>query len=83
MNFKSKKPRKYSEEIVNFVEYTYILMLNFKILVCFLCHHNKSRRTPQNFLKCCLKNWGGGGNKRHVIVPMSKYGGGVHPSIPA
>ena len=33
MNFKRKKPRKYSEKTLRFVENFYVLLLNLKILV--------------------------------------------------
>ena len=29
-----------------------------------------------------VKTWGGGGDKRHVIPPMSKHGGIYHPHLP-
>ena len=45
----------------------------------YLYHHNKLYRTPQHFLKIRLKH-GGGVDKRHAILPMSKTwgGGGIH-----
>ena len=37
-------------------------MPNFKIIVSYLCYHNKpyTCRTPKHFLKFWSKTWGGG-----------------------